>query len=87
MNLVLLGHAPEFAKAVVATCLSSLGSRIRPAIFIAMVVVAGSSVFAMHALGGPLRRWRPSGSAWPRGSFPRPSGSAMATTWERSRAP
>jgi HAMP domain-containing protein len=70
LNLLLLGHAPEFDKAVVATCLSSLGSRIWPAVFIAMLVVAGSSIFATHALGGPLRRLENIGKRLIAGEFP-----------------
>ena len=56
MNPLLLGRAPGLDKAVVATCLSSLESRTRPAIFISMLVVAGLSGSATHTLGGPLRR-------------------------------
>ena len=72
MNLVLLGQAPESDKAVVATCLSSLGSRIWPAIFITMLVVAGLSVFATHTLAGPLRRLESIGKRLAAGEFPEP---------------
>jgi methyl-accepting chemotaxis protein len=70
MNLLLLGHAPEFDKAVVATCLSSLGSRIWPAIFLAMLMVAVTSIFATHALGGPLHRLEIIGKRLAAGEFP-----------------
>lgn len=56
MKLLPLGHVPELDKVAVAACLSSLGSRIRPAIFISLLVVEGLSVFATSALGAPLLR-------------------------------
>ncbi|HYL79398.1 MAG TPA: methyl-accepting chemotaxis protein [Candidatus Acidoferrum sp.] len=70
MNLLLLGNAPEYDKAVAATCLTGLGSRIWPAIFITMLVVAGLSIFATHTLAGPLRRLENIGKRLAEGEFP-----------------
>ena len=70
MNLLLLGNAPELDKAVAATCLASLGSRIWPAIFITMLVSAGLSIFATHTLAGPLLRLENIGKRLVAGEFP-----------------
>ncbi len=70
LNLLLLGHAPEFDTAAVAACQSSLGIRFWPAIFIAVPVAAASRVFARRALGGPLRRLETTGKRPAAGEFP-----------------
>lgn len=56
MQLLMVGRASELDKAVVASCLSTLGSRLWPAVFVSMLLAAILSVFASHALGGPLYR-------------------------------
>ena len=70
MNLLLLGNAPDLDKAVAAACLTSLGSRIWPAIFITMLVVAGLSIFATHTFAGPLLRLENIGKRLIAGEFP-----------------
>lgn len=57
MQLLLVGRAAsELDKAVVASCLSALGSRLWPAVFLSMLLAAILSVFASHTMGGPLYR-------------------------------
>jgi hypothetical protein len=70
MNLLMLSEGSEMEKAVAAGCLSALGRRVWPAIFLSMAVVAGLSVFASHAIGGPLRRLEIIGERLAGGEFP-----------------
>ncbi|MFB3816510.1 MAG: hypothetical protein ACE147_02490 [Candidatus Methylomirabilales bacterium] len=70
LNLLVLGSGSEMEKAVAAGCLSALGRRVWPAIFLSMAVVAGLSVFASHAIGGPLKRLEMIGERLAAGEFP-----------------
>ncbi|MBI1999966.1 MAG: methyl-accepting chemotaxis protein [candidate division NC10 bacterium] len=69
MQLLLTGRASELDKAMVASCLSALGSRLWPAIFLSMLLAAILSVFASHALGGPLYRLEAIGKRLAAGEF------------------
>jgi len=70
LNLLALGSGSEAEKAMVAGCLSALGRRIWPAVFLSMAAVAGLSVFASHAIGGPLKRLEQIGQRLALGEFP-----------------
>lgn len=70
MKLLLMGQAPEFDKVIAESCLSILGSRLWPAIFVSMLLVAGLSVVASHALGGPLYRLEAIGKRLADGEIP-----------------
>lgn len=70
MRLLLMGQAPEFDKVIAESCLSILGSRLWPAIFVSMLLVAGLSVVASHALGGPLYRLEAIGKRMADGRIP-----------------
>ena len=72
LQLLLSGRASELDKAVVASCLSALGSRLWPAIFLSMLLAAILSVFASHALGGPLYRLEAIGKRLAAGEFTGP---------------
>ncbi len=72
MQLLLTGRASELDKAMVASCLSALGSRLWPAIFLSMLLAAILSVFASHALGGPLYRLEAIGKRLAAGEFTAP---------------
>ena len=72
MKLLLVGRASEFDKTMAAGCLSLLGSRLWPAVFVSMLLVAVLSVFASHALGGPLYRLEMIGRRLAAGEFPEP---------------
>lgn len=72
MKLLLLGPVSDYDKAVVGSCVAALGSRLWPAVFISMLLVAGLSVFASHALGGPLYRLEAIGRRLAAGEFPEP---------------
>lgn len=69
MQLLLLGRASDLDKALVASCLSSVGSRLWPALFVSMLLAAVLSVFASHALGGPLYRLESIGQRLAAGEF------------------
>lgn len=70
MKLLLMGRAPEFDKVIAESCLAILGERLWPAIFISMLLVAGLSVLASHALGGPLYRLEAIGRRLADGDIP-----------------
>lgn len=70
LNLLLLGSGSDVERAVAAGCLSTVGRRIWPAVFLSMLLVAGLSVFASHTIGGPLRRLERIGQRLAAGEFP-----------------
>ncbi|MBI2561728.1 MAG: methyl-accepting chemotaxis protein, partial [candidate division NC10 bacterium] len=72
MQLLLTGRASELDKALMGSCLSALGSRLWPAIFLSMLLAAILSVFASHALGGPLYRLEAIGKRLAAGEFTAP---------------
>ncbi len=72
MQLLLSGRASELDKAMAASCLSALGGRLWPALFVSMLLAAILSVLATHALGGPLYRLEAIGKRLAAGEFTTP---------------
>ncbi len=69
-HLGLSGTGSELERAARASCVSSLGRSFWPAVFITMLVVAGLSVLASHAVGGPLVRLEAIGKRLAAGELP-----------------
>lgn len=70
LQLLLLGQASDFDTVIAESCLSILGSRFRPAMFVSMMLVAALSVLVSHALGGPLYRLEAIGKRMAAGEIP-----------------
>ena len=56
LNLLVREHPGDFSAVVASSCLGLVGQRLWLAVFGTMLVVAGLSILATHALAGPLMR-------------------------------
>lgn len=56
LNLLVREHPGDFSAVVASSCLGLVGQRLWLAVFGTMLLVAGLSILATHALGGPLMR-------------------------------
>lgn len=60
----------EFDAVVASSCLGLIGRRLWPAIFLSMLLVAGLSILATHAVAGPLLRLEQIGRRLAAGELP-----------------
>ena len=70
LNLLVLQNPADFDAVVASSCLGLVGRRLWPAIFLSMLLVAGLSVLATHAVAGPLVRLERIGKRLAAGELP-----------------
>lgn len=70
LHLLVWERPGEFDAVVVSSCLGLVGQRMWPAIFLSMLLVAGLSVLATHAVAGPLIRLEQIGRQLAAGELP-----------------